>query len=244
MSIITSIKYLLPLTLRQYLKQIPLVSDIIYEEMSKKYEIQTQAAIQRIVKPGWVCADVGSNLGFITMPLARLVGPQGRVVAFDAFLPNVTSLKKRIERRKMADWVVVENLAISDGSQERLVLYEGRGQSCSEWNIVGHDVNGNKTAKGVEVPATSLDRYFKPGQQLDFVKMDIEGAEEYALPGMRRVLKEQQPVVLVEFHNEAAWAARKELFDAGYEFFSLEDEPLHVTSDSALVYLCLAKPRK
>ena len=107
MSMLKTVKYLLPLTLRRWLKHIPLVGDITYEEMNRKYEIQTQAAIQRIVKPGWVCADVGSNLGFITMPLARLVGPQGRVVAFDAFPPNVASLKKRIERKKMADWVVV-----------------------------------------------------------------------------------------------------------------------------------------
>jgi len=51
------------------------------------YEPAVVNAIQHIVKPGWVYADVGAHLGYITLLLAKQVGPTGKVIAFEPF-PN------------------------------------------------------------------------------------------------------------------------------------------------------------
>jgi hypothetical protein len=61
----------------------------------------------------------------------------------------------------------------------------------------------------------------KPPPQL--VKMDIEGGEVLALPGMRRLLREAHPLILLELHGpEAARLAWDELSDAGYRICRME----------------------
>ena len=78
------------------------------------------------------------------------------------------------------------------------------------------------------------------------MKIDIEGAEAQALVGMRRILRESRPVVLVEFHNETGWAGREHLLTAGY---SLRDAKNTRWLDPAAanvhrVYHCLAVPEE
>ena len=56
--------------------------------LRKEYEPELTDVIRHVVRPGWVCVDVGANIGVITRLLAELTGPNGRVIAFEAFPPN------------------------------------------------------------------------------------------------------------------------------------------------------------
>jgi FkbM family methyltransferase len=47
------------------------------------YERQTKAALRRLVSPGSLVLDIGANIGTHTLHLAELVGPNGRVIAFE-----------------------------------------------------------------------------------------------------------------------------------------------------------------
>jgi FkbM family methyltransferase len=202
------------------------------------------SAIERIVQPGWVCADVGAHIGVITQLLARLVGPAGLVVAFEAHPGNAQLLRESVRVNGYEKRVKVENLAVSDGCCDRLWLFPGRGCSSTEWNIVGHDVEGNKMEPVMEIAATSLDAYFPAGSRLNFVKVDVEGAEAQVLVGMRRLLRESRPVVLVEFHDEVGWAGRKELFEAGYHVYDMSGRQLDPVQDVQRIYHCLALPQE
>lgn len=206
------------------------------------YEPEVSGIIHRIVKPGWICADVGANRGIITRILAKQVGPLGRVIAFEAFYKNAKFLCKFIKVCGYASRVKVENIAISDGTQSEICLFPGRASSNEEWNIIGHDLDGKAMEAVFRVPATSLDNYFPPGSVLNFVKIDIEGAESLALRGMRRILRESRPVVLVEFHDEAGWRGREELFAASYNLHDMKGRQLDPNKDVQRVYHCLACP--
>jgi len=105
---------------------------------------------------------------------------------------------------------------VSDGASERLRLYAGRHDYSAEWNVVGHDVEGVPTRPVLEVQAVALDSWFSPTDPVHFVKIDVEGAEGLVLSGMRRLLREERPVVAVEFHDEDGWASRGELLEASY----------------------------
>lgn len=201
------------------------------------YEPELTAAIERVVERGWTCADVGAHVGSITQTLVGLVGQSGLVVAFEAHPANAAELRKRFRR---VTTVHVVNAAVSDGSSERLGLYAGRGNHNTEWNVVGHDVDGAPTRLELEVQALSLDGWFSPGQPLDFVKIDVEGAEGLVLAGMRRVLREQCPVVAVEFHDEQGWAARGELLEAGYRLETPDGSSVDPTGSR--VYHVIALP--
>jgi hypothetical protein len=96
------------------------------------------------------------------------------------------------------------------------------------------------TPRELEVRAVSLDDYLPSGEPVQLVKIDVEGAEALVLAGMRRLLRESRPVVLVEFHDDVGWGGRRHLLEAGYRLETLDGEP--VESDAGRLYHCLAKP--
>jgi hypothetical protein len=95
----------------------------------------------------------------------------------------------------------------------------------------------------MSIRGVALDDYFPAGARLDVMKIDIEGAEAQALPGMRRLLKEARPAIVLEFHREVGWPAIPVLSEAGYAFSSLDGEPLG-TLDRAedVPYQLIAQP--
>lgn len=205
------------------------------------HEPELQRALEAIVEPGWVCADVGAHHGVITLLLARLVGPHGRVVAFEAHPANAEQLAARVVDRGARERVRVESLAVTDGSSERVALHPGRGHASTEWNVGGADVEGRPTPAELEVQATSLDAYFSAEDgRLDLVKVDVEGAEAEVLAGMRRLLRDARPVLVVEFHHEQGWEGRSELVEAGYELYALDGRRLDPVRDTTRLYQCLA----
>jgi FkbM family methyltransferase len=207
------------------------------------FEPDVCSAIERNVKPGWTCADVGANIGSLTMLLAKIVGPSGKVIAFEAYHRNARFLRQLAKLYGYAKRITVENKAVSDGSQAEVILYPGRRSSSEEWNIMGHDVEGHKMQAALRLPSTSLDSYFPSGTVLNFVKIDIEGAEALALRGMRRILHEQRPLVLVEFHNDEAWESGvKELIGSAYVLYSIKGQTMKSIDQSRRLYHCLACP--
>ena len=126
------------------------------------------------------------------------------MVAFEAHPDNARMLRKSLSR-SVCDRVAVENLAVTDGSAERVSLTWSWRHASEEWNIVGSDLEGRPTPAELEVGATSLDSYFAE-RPLHFVKPDVEGAEADVLRGMRRLIRDRKPTLAIEYHTELGWA--------------------------------------
>jgi FkbM family methyltransferase len=216
-------------------------SEARYLNLSSTHEPEVQALLKRIVRPGQTCVDVGANVGYITLLLARLVDSTGQVIAFEAHPANSAILHQNLSSYKLAAHIKVENMAVSDGSCETVRLFPGRNHASAEWNIVGHDVEGQETKAELEVRAISLDQYFSTGP-VDFVKIDVEGAEAQVLAGMKRILRDLRPVVFVEFHDATGWEGRWELYAAGYNLYDLNGHQLKPSAETKRVYHCLALP--
>jgi FkbM family methyltransferase len=204
---------------------------------AQPYEPELTAAIEGVVQPGWTCADVGAHVGNVTDTLARLVGRKGRVVAFEAHPDNAAQLRDRFKRARVVE---VVNAAVNDGSIDRIALFAGRHDHSTEWNVLGHDVEGIPTRQVLEVPAVSLDSWFPMGESLHFVKIDVEGAEGLVLAGMRRLLRDARPALAVEFHDDEAWDSRHELLEAGYALSRPDGSP--IDQAGARVYHVIALP--
>ena len=202
------------------------------------YEPDVQAYIRGLVRPGWTCADVGAHEGIYTRLLAELVGESGRVVAFEAHPENARRLRSSLGDEHRGR-VTVENLAVTDGAEERVTLHPGRGRASQEWNVTGIDLEGRPTPGELNVPAVSLDAYFAEGS-LDFVKLDVEGAEALVLRGMRRLLREGRPAIVVEFHTREGWDGRTELLDAGYRLLTTTGDAIDAGPEAARVYQVVA----
>lgn len=208
------------------------------------YEPKVSETIVRVVQPRWVCVDVGAHIGYFTLLLAKLVGENGRVIAFEAHADNAEQVSSNVRMNGYGAWVRVENMAVSDGAHKWVKLLPGPDGSSFVWSIVAQHAQGYPPHLRLKVPATSLDAYFPPGFPVDFVKMDIEGAEIKALRGMRRILHQCMPLVLVELHRDVCRAAIQELRAAHYELYDIAqarwlDDPV----DTPTPHHCLAAPR-
>jgi FkbM family methyltransferase len=209
------------------------------------YEPELRSALAALVQPASLCVDVGAHHGLITVFLARLVGVNGRVVAFEAHPDNARILRRAVEDGGVAAWVAIENQAVTDGAAPRVALHAGRQDASAEWNVIGRDVEGRSTPAQLEVDATSLDAFFDADEpQPALVKIDVEGAEAQVLKGMRRLLQTARPALAIEFHDEAGWVGRRELLDAGYDLYTPAGVRLDPARDVERVYHCIALPRE
>lgn len=203
----------------------------------RHYEPALCRAIQQRVRPGAICVDVGANTGLITALMAHHVGPTGTVYAFEACPDNERRFTATLRTCRLQDRARFIGAAVNDGAADSLQLYRGRGNSHSEWNIVGRDADGRPTAPAYTVPATSLDAWFPATAHIDLVKIDVEGAESQVLAGMRGILNRCRPVLVIECHCADNWRACAELTADGYVLRNLDGAALDPQADYPATHL-------
>ena len=90
-----------------------------------EYEPRKLEVMERLLKPGMTFVDVGANLGYFTLLAAKLVGPEGRVIAFEPHPDNTRRLRISIAANDY-DNVLVCEMAIGHPGTERGLLYLGQ----------------------------------------------------------------------------------------------------------------------
>jgi len=161
---------------------VPVAYMRIMEYRSGDYEPETTALIKRIVKEDWNIVDIGAQVGFFSVLASSLV-PKGNVYTFE---PSPRWFKKLLNNTKRYANIHVANVGVDSASGE----IEFHVQSDGFYETHG-DVETTK------VKVVALDDYLK-GIRIDLIKMDIEGAEARALRGMKTVLKENNPYIIME----------------------------------------------
>ncbi|HEV7159126.1 MAG TPA: FkbM family methyltransferase [Caulobacteraceae bacterium] len=203
--------------------------------------------LQALIEPGMVVADVGANVGLLTLACARACGPGGRVHAFEPEAGPRAQLAKTV-RLNGLDWVEIHDCAVGAASGEaRLHVSQVIGHS-SLYPLPAAEAGGAQT-----VSVRALDDLFA-GARLDVVKIDVEGAELDVLAGMAR-LTEQNPDLAVVAEFGPAHLARvgvspddwlAAFADRGFTAFAIE-EPWGVCApfrfEAALEWVNLALVR-
>jgi FkbM family methyltransferase len=198
------------------------------------YEPEMQSALEELVQPGMTIYDVGANIGYVTLMLAKHAGALGKVFAFEALPDNVERLRRNVELNGFNDRVSIYAGAVAAGMGEVKFLVHASGGMGKAVGSAGRDEHYQRE---ITVPGTSLDTfvYGQGNPPPQAVKMDIEGGEVMALPGMRRVLAEARPVMLMELHGpESARSAWDLLTSAGYTICEMKPGHPRVTSLDAL----------
>jgi len=188
------------------------------------WEPEVAETLLRYLKPGDTFLDVGGHVGYMALVAAVAVGERGRVVTFEANADNARVIAANLAANPdLAPRIDIEQLAAWDATGT--AAFEG-----SAGSTVGHVVEQDA---GTEVVRTARLDEFVAAHGLDctFVKMDIEGGEVRALPGMTGLLASKRPVVLVEIHDEAGFDVLLSLADANdYRLTTLSGPSGHVRS--------------
>jgi FkbM family methyltransferase len=164
------------------------------------FEPDVRAALDRLVRPGMNCLDVGANLGYYSVRLAAVVRQAGgKVFSFEPDPFSYSLLLRNRAENRMEDAIVPFNVACGDEDSE-VDLYPDPNPS----NFGGTRVEkpGSETVSeqpGGTIPLRRIDDLVPPDMPVHLVKMDIEGFEPFALLGMRRILSAHRPALVCEF---------------------------------------------
>jgi FkbM family methyltransferase len=181
-------------------------------------EPEVQTAMLRHLRQGMTFYDIGANIGFFSLLAARIVGAQGRVVAFEADPEVAQRLRDHIERNHFST-ISIEQKAV--WSETRTVFFARTDPETSPDRGLGHVV-AESAASTIRVQAISLDDFLQTSPAPDFLKCDAEGAEVAVFQGAKRLLKEIRPILLCEIHSdENRRVLLEELARLGYKCESL-----------------------
>lgn len=170
------------------------------------------------VEPGETVIDAGGCWGDTTLYFSDRVGPRGKVFCFELLEENLGVLRQNLQLNEAcAGQIDIVSRALWDRSGERLSLC-GSGPGTSIAKVKAE-------TKGVHVSTISLDDFV--GEQgierVDFIKMDIEGAEMMALQGAERTLRRWKPRLAISVYHNYDDIIRIPLYlenlGLGYEFF-------------------------
>lgn len=108
-------------------------------------------------------------------------------------------------------------------------------------NILGYNMDHEPFYDHTYVDSITLDEFFL-NKPIDFIKLDVEGAEWKVLNGAQQLLKNRNIIWQIEFHLDEDWKNRSMLYDYGYNIYDLD---LHcLPSDHPRIYQAIVSKNK
>jgi FkbM family methyltransferase len=163
------------------------------------YEPATSRRLRELVRPGTVVIDVGANVGAHTLPLARAVGPDGRVVAVEPTTAAFSRLKGNIALNPdLAPRIAAVQAAVgAPGGVLESTYY-------AAWPLVAAE-SRHPVHLGAE-QSTANARFFTLDELLrsldvsavSLIKIDVDGGEIDVLRGAAGVIRRDRPTVIFE----------------------------------------------
>lgn len=163
------------------------------EMIMQWYDYETVQWCRQLIKPGMLVLDIGAHIGYFTWLFSDLVGPSGKVIAFEPCPENYPLLLHNIKARRCH---IVEPvcMALSDDIGE-VKLFVSKGNSTHSLN---KELTQNQEGS-VSVRSTTVDAYMSDlkNPSVGFVKMDVEGVEPRVLAGMAETIRRNPELVMV-----------------------------------------------
>ncbi len=130
--------------------------------------------LKKEIKEGNFVVDVGASVGYYTLLFAKWTGSKGKVFSFEPSHEKFSILRKNVRVNNYKNVFLVQKYV------------------------------SNKSTKNSEINSISLDDYFgQYDNQINLIKMDIEGGEGLAIEGMKMVLEKNEDIkILTEFHTK------------------------------------------
>ena len=158
------------------------------------YEPRLVRMLKSCLRPGMFFLDLGANIGYFSAIAAALVGPEGRVFAFEPSPVCFPRLQQNLCNFRHA---VSYDLAASDQNGRSWFYLHAQE---SGWGSLFSDPD---LSERIQVNTIRLDDWMRDASihRLDFLKIDIEGGEYAALLGAESLLRRFRPVVIAELNS-------------------------------------------
>ena len=172
-------------------------------------EEKEMVLLPEFIYKGSQTIDIGANYAYYSERMAQLAGPTGKVWAFEP-IPFTHEVCKIVLRKLKIDNVYLHRLGVSERNEKvtfNIPVMDFGAISAGQSHIAGRNNNSKemedyyvfKNHQQIECEVVKLDDFLMPQlNELSFVKIDIEGAEIFALKGMIKIIEKFKPVFLIE----------------------------------------------
>jgi FkbM family methyltransferase len=153
-------------------------------------------------KEGDIVVDVGAHVGRYTLIASKLIGPTGKVLAIEANPTNLEMLNRNIKLNRTINVTSLNYAVYSTETKIKLYL-PGEELGDTIYNTIMED-RAKKIEKFIEVNAKTLDSLLQSNdiRQVNWIKIDVEGAEFEVLKGSTNILSKSKDIsLLIEIHN-------------------------------------------
>lgn len=165
---------------------------------SSMLENLIQTIYHQIIKKGDICIDGGAHVGHHTFPMSRLSGSHGVVHAFEVIPNLLASLSQKIESNQNFNNIILYPKALSQESGKFLDFFhvvDKPGFSGLKKN--DYKIENEEKINQIVVETTTIDKVMN-GNQVKFIKLDLEGAEFFALKGAINTLRNSEAMIIFE----------------------------------------------
>jgi FkbM family methyltransferase len=165
------------------------------------FEPETVRFYSKIIKPGDVVIDIGANIGAHTLHFAKLVGPTGRVIAFEPTDYAFSKLQRNLELNpELQKRVVAKQFLLDSGEGIKPNAIPSSWELCDNRKSQKHDVHcgtyNSLDAACVHTLDNAMESMGNPKIQL--LKLDVDGYELQVLKGAHATLLRNQPDIIME----------------------------------------------
>ncbi len=171
------------------------------------FESDMQTFLFRYLRPGMCVLDIGANIGLYTVQMASAVGEAGHVYAFEPCPLTAARLRENVTLNRLSNVSIVEKaLSDSEGTAHFYIFPEG-GDAYNSLGAVRREREGLCATQLIEVQTTTLDAFANQAglTSVDFIKLDVEGAEEMVLRGGVNLLRAcPQALIAIELYEPSA----------------------------------------
>lgn len=161
------------------------------------WELDFSKALASRIQKGMVCYDIGGYKAYYSGIMA--LNGASKVYVFEPMPKNISQIEVLIEQNKNLPIELIK-AAVSD--------FNGK----ATFNLMEEDTMGkldksnfqrtDKPGVSIEVECVSLEQLIRQGlPEPDFIKIDVEGAEEFVIKGGRSILQKKKPTLMIEVHS-------------------------------------------
>jgi FkbM family methyltransferase len=193
--------------------------------------------LKELVKPGFVCVDIGANVGYYSVFLSQHAGTEGRVYAIEP-VPMFGNVFLRNTEKFALNNITLYRCAL--GSERKEVTL---GTPMID-GVFRHGLtkiienNQEENAQTYSAQMEIADQLFEPLNKIDFLKCDVEGYEVILFPQMLRTLERCKPLIQIEISSEENRNKLMTLLQPlGYKVYKLQQNALvEMNTNEALQY--------
>jgi FkbM family methyltransferase len=169
--------------------------DLLKNENREYLSIKT---VRSEINPGDIILDIGANIGYYTLLMAKLTREKGKVYAVEPVIQNIELLKKNIKLNKYKN-IEVFQLALGNKNKIAPIYISNKRNwhSVIKSELIKNNIIGKALVKMI-----TCDEFLQNKISPDFIRMDVEGYETEIIEGMKKFLDSKKPTkILMEIHD-------------------------------------------